>query len=51
MLGKKLVMKDIESIDPEFYNSLKWIKYFIFSFKVFQFFNTHDLCFQRKLCR
>lgn len=27
MLGKKLVMKDIESIDPEFYNSLKWIKY------------------------
>lgn len=26
MLGKKLVMKDIESIDPEFYNSLLWIK-------------------------
>jgi len=26
MLNKKLVMKDIESIDPEFYNSLKWIK-------------------------
>jgi atrophin-1 interacting protein 5 (WW domain-containing E3 ubiquitin protein ligase 1) len=26
MLGKKLVMKDIESIDPEFYNSLVWIK-------------------------
>ncbi|KAF7283441.1 hypothetical protein GWI33_000526 [Rhynchophorus ferrugineus] len=26
MLGKKLVMKDIESIDPEFYNSLVWTK-------------------------
>ncbi|UYV69678.1 WWP1 [Cordylochernes scorpioides] len=26
MLGKKLTMKDIESIDPEFYNSLIWIK-------------------------
>ncbi|CAL1273609.1 unnamed protein product [Larinioides sclopetarius] len=26
MLGKKLTMKDIESIDPEFYNSLVWIK-------------------------
>ncbi|KAL3280597.1 hypothetical protein HHI36_003829 [Cryptolaemus montrouzieri] len=26
MLGKKLIMKDIESIDPEFYNSLVWIK-------------------------
>ncbi|XP_019868431.1 E3 ubiquitin-protein ligase Su(dx) [Aethina tumida] len=26
MLGKKLVMKDIESIDPEFYNSLVWLK-------------------------
>ncbi|XP_023028955.1 suppressor of deltex [Leptinotarsa decemlineata] len=26
MLGKKLVMKDIETIDPEFYNSLVWIK-------------------------
>lgn len=26
MLNKKLVMKDIESIDPEFYNSLVWIK-------------------------
>lgn len=27
MLGKKLTMKDIESIDPEFYNSLVWIKW------------------------
>jgi hypothetical protein len=27
MLNKKLTMKDIESIDPEFYNSLVWIRY------------------------
>ncbi|KAK3734003.1 hypothetical protein QZH41_009848 [Actinostola sp. cb2023] len=26
MLNKKLSMKDLESIDPEFYNSLVWIK-------------------------
>ena len=26
MLNRKLTMKDIESIDPEFYNSLVWIK-------------------------
>ncbi|CAL8102046.1 unnamed protein product [Orchesella dallaii] len=26
MLNKKLVLKDIESIDPEFYNSLVWIR-------------------------
>ncbi|XP_011501087.1 PREDICTED: E3 ubiquitin-protein ligase Su(dx) [Ceratosolen solmsi marchali] len=26
MLNKKLIMKDIESIDPEFYKSLIWIK-------------------------
>jgi hypothetical protein len=26
MLNKRLTMKDLESIDPEFYNSLKWIK-------------------------
>lgn len=26
MLNKKLLMKDIESIDPEFYNSLVWIQ-------------------------
>ncbi|KAB7505944.1 E3 ubiquitin-protein ligase Su(dx), partial [Armadillidium nasatum] len=26
MLGKKLTMKDLESIDPEFYNSLIWIR-------------------------
>ena len=26
MLNKRLGMKDIESIDPEYYNSLVWIK-------------------------
>jgi len=26
MLGKKLTMKDLESIDPEFYNSLCWVR-------------------------
>jgi len=26
MLNKKLTMKDIESIDPEFYNSLVWVR-------------------------
>merc|ERR1719319_812862 len=26
MLNKKLTMKDLESIDPEFYNSLVWMK-------------------------
>ncbi|XP_051980664.1 NEDD4-like E3 ubiquitin-protein ligase WWP1 [Xyrauchen texanus] len=26
MLNKKLILKDLESIDPEFYNSLIWIK-------------------------
>lgn len=26
MLNKKLTMKDIESIDPEYYNSLTWIR-------------------------
>lgn len=26
LLGKPLMMKDLESIDPEFYNSLLWIK-------------------------
>merc|ERR1712179_255100 len=26
MLNKKLTMKDLESIDPEFYNSLNWVK-------------------------
>ena len=26
MLGKKLTLQDLESIDPEFYNSLVWVK-------------------------
>lgn len=26
MLSKKLTIKDLESIDPEFYNSLIWIR-------------------------
>ena len=26
MLGKKLGLQDLESVDPEFYNSLTWIK-------------------------
>ncbi|EDO49327.1 predicted protein, partial [Nematostella vectensis] len=26
MLNKKLLMKDLETIDPEFYNSLVWVK-------------------------
>ncbi|XP_027196654.2 WW domain containing E3 ubiquitin protein ligase suppressor of deltex [Dermatophagoides pteronyssinus] len=55
MLSKKLVMKDIESIDPEFYNSLKWIKensieecglelYFSVDFEVLGQIQSHDLC-------
>ena len=27
MLGKKLTIQDIETIDPEYYNSLVWIRY------------------------
>ena len=27
MLGKPLTMQDLESVDPEFYNSLTWIRY------------------------
>ena len=27
MLGKKLTIQDLESVDPEFYNSLIWIKW------------------------
>ena len=26
MLGKKLLLRDLENIDPEFYNSLAWIR-------------------------
>lgn len=27
MLGKPLTLQDLESVDPEFYNSLVWIRY------------------------
>ena len=27
MLNKKLTVTDLESVDPEFYNSLGWIRY------------------------
>lgn len=54
MLGKPLVMKDIESIDPEFYNSLVWIKennieecglelYFSVDFEVLGKLNSYEL--------
>ncbi|GFU11308.1 e3 ubiquitin-protein ligase Su(dx) [Nephila pilipes] len=54
MLGKKLTMKDIESIDPEFYNSLVWIKennieecglelYFSVDFEILGQIQSHEL--------
>lgn len=54
MLGKKLTMKDIESIDNEFYNSLIWIKennieecslelYFSVDFEVLGQIQSHEL--------
>ena len=27
MLGKKLTLSDLESVDQEFYNSVKWMRY------------------------
>ena len=27
MLGKKLVLQDLETLDNQYYNSLLWIKY------------------------
>ena len=30
MLSKKLTLKDLESIDPEFYNSMIWIRFVLF---------------------
>ena len=27
MLGKKLTTQDLENVDPEYYNSLIWIRY------------------------
>lgn len=39
MLNKKLILKDLESIDPEFYNSLIWIRYLFWSvIQIFFFF-------------
>ncbi|GAB6033339.1 hypothetical protein CHUAL_013106 [Chamberlinius hualienensis] len=54
MLNKKLTIKDIESIDPEFYNSLLWIKendieecglelYFSVDFEVLGQVTSHEL--------
>ncbi|XP_022240934.1 NEDD4-like E3 ubiquitin-protein ligase WWP1 isoform X2 [Limulus polyphemus] len=54
MLGKQLTMKDIESIDDEYYNSLLWIKennidelememYFSVNFEVLGEVISHDL--------
>ncbi|XP_040564467.1 E3 ubiquitin-protein ligase Su(dx) isoform X1 [Lepeophtheirus salmonis] len=54
MLNKKLIMKDIESIDPEYYNSLMWIKdnnieecglemYFCVDFEVLGEIKPHEL--------
>ena len=34
MLSKKLTIKDLESIDTEFYNSLIWIRFVDFSFEI-----------------
>ena len=45
-------MKDLESIDPEFYNSLVWIKYEIFysssKGNFFLWINYWMLCFNEK---
>lgn len=54
MLGKKLTMKDIESIDNEFYNSLVWIRennieecqlelYFNVDFEILGQIQSHEL--------
>ena len=54
MLNKKLTMKDVESIDPEFYNSMLWIKennieecelelYFSVDFEVLGQITQHEL--------
>ncbi|OQR67291.1 NEDD4 E3 ubiquitin-protein ligase WWP1-like [Tropilaelaps mercedesae] len=54
MLGKKLTMKDIESIDNEFYNSLVWIRennveecqlelYFSVDFEILGQIQSHEL--------
>ncbi|XP_014679559.1 PREDICTED: E3 ubiquitin-protein ligase Su(dx)-like [Priapulus caudatus] len=54
MLSKKLTMKDLETIDPEYYNSLVWIKendieecglemFFSVDFKVWGKIESHEL--------
>ncbi|KAG1702350.1 E3 ubiquitin-protein ligase Su(dx) [Nymphon striatum] len=55
MLSKKLIMKDIETIDPEFYNSLVWIKdndleecgdlelFFVHDFEILGEITSHEL--------
>lgn len=54
MLNKKLVLKDLESVDPEFYNSLIWISennvdecdlelYFVVDFELLGEIKTHEL--------
>lgn len=54
MLNKKLTLKDLESIDAEFYNSLMWIKennidecdmelYFVADYELLGEIRTHEL--------
>lgn len=54
MLNKKLVLKDLESVDPEFYNSLIWISennvdecdlelYYVVDFELLGEIKTHEL--------
>jgi hypothetical protein len=54
MLNKKLTLKDLESVDAEFYNSLMWIKenniddcdmelYFVVDFELLGEIKTYDL--------
>uniref|UniRef100_A0A6Q2ZEE1 E3 ubiquitin-protein ligase n=1 Tax=Esox lucius TaxID=8010 RepID=A0A6Q2ZEE1_ESOLU len=48
MLNKKLILKDLESIDPEFYNSLIWIRcYFVTSYE--EYINGVSLTFTCRL--
>uniref|UniRef100_A0A183FJ62 E3 ubiquitin-protein ligase n=1 Tax=Heligmosomoides polygyrus TaxID=6339 RepID=A0A183FJ62_HELPZ len=54
MLGKKIVLKDIEQVDTEFYNSVMWIKdnnidecqmelYFVADYELLGELKTHEL--------
>lgn len=52
MLNKKLILKDLESIDPEFYNSLIWIRYLFWSVILIFFFNFQSiLCLKLFSCK